>query len=82
MAILQPFLAILHQLHKYILQNWGSDGHFEVLNKSKSSLVQKLGLKLFFQTLHLPKITGMTLLKNLAYSCEKSTNLSKFFGQT
>ena len=30
------------KLHDYLWQNWDSDGHLEVLNKSKSELVQKL----------------------------------------
>ena len=42
MAILWPFLAIFCQLLRQLSQNWGSDGHFEVLNRCKSWLVQKL----------------------------------------
>ena len=42
LAILQPFLAISCQPHKYISQNLGADGHFEGLNVSKSQLVQNL----------------------------------------
>ena len=34
-----PFFC---QLYGYLSQNWGSDGHFEVLKKSKSQLVQNL----------------------------------------
>ena len=34
-----PFFC---QLHNQLSQNWGSDSHFEVLNQSKSQLVQKL----------------------------------------
>ena len=30
------------QLHIYLSQNWGADGHFEGLNVSKSQLDQKL----------------------------------------
>ena len=37
-ANLRPFLAIFGQLHRFLSQNWGSDGHFEVLNISKSKL--------------------------------------------
>ena len=46
------------QLHKNLSQNWSSNSHFEVLNLSKSSLVQKLWYKtqifpyLFFCKLH------------------------------
>ena len=39
----RPFFG---QLHDYISQNWGSDGHFEVLNRSKPWLIQKLWLKI------------------------------------
>ena len=28
MEILRPFFAVFCQLHKYVLQNWGSDSHF------------------------------------------------------
>ena len=34
-----PFIC---HLYVHLSQNWGSDGHFEVLNRSKSWLVQKL----------------------------------------
>ena len=34
--------SFFHKLHFYPSQNWGSDGHFEVLNKSESWLDQKL----------------------------------------
>ena len=37
-----PFFC---QLYANLSQNWDSDGHVEVLNKSKSSLVQKLWQK-------------------------------------
>ena len=40
LANLQPFLAIFCQLHKYLSQNLGADGHFEGLNVSKSQLNQ------------------------------------------
>ena len=36
LAILRPFQSFFHKLHKYLLQNLGSDGHFEVLNKFTS----------------------------------------------
>ena len=39
----RPFFG---QLHDFISQNWGSDGHFEVLNRSKPWLIQKLWLKM------------------------------------
>ena len=42
LAILQPFLAIFCQLHKYISQTLGADGHCEGLNVSKSQLDQNL----------------------------------------
>ena len=42
LAILQPFLAISCQPHKYISQNLGADGHFKVLSVSKSQLDQNL----------------------------------------
>ena len=42
LANLQPFLAIFCQLHKHLSQNLGADGHFELLNMSKSQLDQKL----------------------------------------
>ena len=42
MAVLRPFLVIFPQLHIYLLQNLGSDVYFEVLNGSKSYLVQNL----------------------------------------
>ena len=35
LAILRPFLVFFCQLHKYLSQNLGADGHFEVLHKSK-----------------------------------------------
>ena len=34
------------QLLKYLSQKWGSDGHFEVLHRSKPWLIQKLWLKI------------------------------------
>ena len=34
--------SFLCTLHEYLSLNWGPDGHFEVLNKSKSYLDQKL----------------------------------------
>jgi hypothetical protein len=34
------------KLYDYISQNWGSDNHFEVLNRSKPWLIQKLWLKM------------------------------------
>ena len=36
------FWPFFHQLYFYLSQKWGSDGHFEVPNGSKSWLVQKL----------------------------------------
>ena len=39
---LRPFLAIFCQLYSYLAQKWGSDGRFEVLNRSASGLVQTL----------------------------------------
>ena len=42
MANLQQFLAVSCQLHKYISQNLGSDGHLEGLNMLKSQLNQNL----------------------------------------
>ena len=39
----RPFFG---QLCYYISQNWGSDGHFEVLNRSKPWLIEKLWLKM------------------------------------
>ena len=36
MAFLQRFLAIFCQLHEQLSQKWGSDSHFEVLNRSES----------------------------------------------
>ena len=36
------FQLVFCQLYQHLSQNWGSDGHFEVLNGSKSNLVQKL----------------------------------------
>ena len=39
---LRPFLAIFCQLYGYLSQKWGSDGRFEVLNRSTSWLVQTL----------------------------------------
>ena len=46
MAVLKPFLAIFWQLCDHILQDWGSDGHVEVLNRSKPWLIQRLWLKM------------------------------------
>ena len=40
------FRPFFEQLHDYISQNWGSDGHFEVLNRSESWFIQKLWLKM------------------------------------
>ena len=40
------FCSFFCQLHKYILQNLGSDGHFEEVNVSKSQLNQNLWHKL------------------------------------
>ena len=37
-----PFLVIFWLLHRYLSQNWDSDGHFEVLSVYKSYLDQKL----------------------------------------
>ena len=37
-----PFFC---QLHRNLSQNWGSDGHFQVLNSSKSYLVQKKNMQ-------------------------------------
>ena len=42
MAILRLFLPFFRQLYVYLSQNRGSDSHFEVLNRSKSWLVQEL----------------------------------------
>ena len=39
------FWSFFCQLHVYILQNWGSDSHFEVLSWSATYLVQKLWQK-------------------------------------
>ena len=39
----RPFFG---QLHDYISQNWDSDSHFEVLNRSKPWLTQELWLKM------------------------------------
>ena len=36
---LQPFIAMFCQIHKYLSQNWGSNGHFEVFNRSKSKVM-------------------------------------------
>ena len=54
MAVLGPILVLFSQMHKYISQNLGADGHFEVLNISKSQLNQNLQHKtqiLIFQFL-------------------------------
>ena len=40
-ANLRPFLAIFGQLHRCLSQNWGLNGHFEVLNVSRFKLDQK-----------------------------------------
>ena len=37
-----PFLAIFCHVYLHLPQNWGSDGHFEELNKSNLWLVQNL----------------------------------------
>ena len=42
------FWSFSCHLHKYILQSFGTDGHFEVLNVSKSQLDQKLRHKTQF----------------------------------
>ena len=39
---LWPFSAIICHMFVHFSQNWGSDGHFEVLNWSEFWLVQKL----------------------------------------
>ena len=36
------FKPNFRHLHEYLSQNWGSDGHFEALNRSIPQLVQKL----------------------------------------
>ena len=36
------FWPFFSHMYLYLSQNWGSDGHFEVLNRSYLSLVQKL----------------------------------------
>ena len=36
MGIFLPFVVIFWQQHRYLSQNWDSDGHFEVLSVSKS----------------------------------------------
>ena len=46
MAILRPYLAIFSPTIIYLSQNWDSDSYFEVLNESKSLLVQKLWHKM------------------------------------
>ena len=45
--------SLFCQLHRYISQNLDTDSHFEVLNKSKSQLDQKLQRKtlIFFISL-------------------------------
>ena len=35
MAIFRPFVVIFWQLHRYLSQNWDSDGHFEAYSVSK-----------------------------------------------
>ena len=40
MAIFWPFVVFFWQLHRYLSQNWDSDGHFEVLSVSKFQLNQ------------------------------------------
>ena len=41
-AVFWPFLAIFLQLSLYFWQNWGADGHLEVLNRAVPQFVQKL----------------------------------------
>ena len=45
MAVLWAFPAIFCQLYDLIPQNWGWDGHFEVLNRYKPWLIENLWLK-------------------------------------
>ena len=55
------FDHFFHQLYVHLLQNWGSDGHFEVLNGSQSwifkiwQLFFFWGIKTPFGTLFRPK---------------------------
>ena len=37
-----PFLTIFRHMHVHLSQNWGSDGPYEVINRSYLWLVQKL----------------------------------------
>ena len=43
---LKPFWPFFGQLYLHLWQNWGSDGHFEVLNRYKPWLVPNLWLKM------------------------------------
>ena len=60
-SIFYHFWPFFHQLNVHLLQNWGSDGHFEVLNGSKSWIFKILqlfffwGIKTPFGTLFRPK---------------------------
>ena len=40
--------VFFRQPHRYLSQTFGADGHFEVLNMSKSQLDQKLKAKILF----------------------------------
>ena len=45
MTFVRPFLAIFCHMYVQLSQNWGSDGHFKVLNSAYLRLVQKWWLK-------------------------------------
>ena len=69
MAIFWPYVIIFWKLHWYLLQNWDSDSHFEVLNMSKYWFDQKLQQKtqkfsfLFFYHFVKQKAENLCLLK-------------------
>ena len=58
MAVFQPFSCYLH---KYLSQNRGSDGHFEVLTGSVPQLVQKLWHKTQMGRLLIERIHSSSL---------------------
>ncbi len=77
LTISKQFSAI--SVHKYLSQNWGSDGHFEILNRSQFWLVQKLGHKtqifpfLFFALLY--KNTHLLFLSFCIFCHNFCTNI-------
>ena len=66
-------------LHNYLSQNWCSDGHFKVLNRSKSQLVQKLWHKTQMRRLLIDYDISSSFLKSLWFFYEKVNYSLQYF---